>query len=56
MSVLHKLKHFLKDQRGLTTVEYAVAGGLISLAVIGAFTALGTQVGGVITQITALLP
>lgn len=42
---------FLRDERGLTTVEYAVAGGLIALAVVGAFQALGVTVGQVITQI-----
>jgi pilus assembly protein Flp/PilA len=42
-------------QKGLTTVEYAVAGALIALAVVTAFTDLGTAVGGVITDITAVL-
>ena len=35
---------FIREEEGLTVVEYAVAGGLISLAVVGAFTALGEQV------------
>jgi len=38
-----------KHQAGLTTVEYAVAGGLIAAAVVAAFIALGTSVSGVIT-------
>ena len=42
---------FISDESGLTTVEYAVAGALISLAVIGAFTLLGTKVGNVIGAI-----
>jgi pilus assembly protein Flp/PilA len=46
---------FVKDEEGLTIVEYAVAGGLITVAVIVAFTALGTAVAGVITTITAAL-
>ena len=50
-----KIMKFWKDARGLTTVEYAVAGGLIALAVIGAFQALGVTVGGIITQINGLL-
>ncbi|MFL8987027.1 Flp family type IVb pilin [Pseudomonas sp. QLc11A] len=32
---------FIKDEDGLTIVEYAVAGGLITLAVVTAFTTLG---------------
>ncbi|MNG31634.1 Flp/Fap pilin component [compost metagenome] len=35
---------FIKDEDGLTIVEYAVAGGLITLAVVTAFTSLGTAI------------
>lgn len=38
-------------QQGLTTVEYAVAGGLISVAVIGGFTLLGGRVNTLIRAI-----
>jgi pilus assembly protein Flp/PilA len=51
---------FLRDEEGLTTVEYAIAGGLVGAAVIVAFTDLGTQVGRVIgliaTALTAVNP
>jgi len=49
-----KLMQFLRDEEGLTTVEYAVAGALISVAVIGAFQALGIEVGRVIGVITGV--
>jgi pilus assembly protein Flp/PilA len=42
---------FVKDEDGLTIVEYAVAGGLITVAVVATFTLLG---GAVNTRITAL--
>ncbi|AHD16178.1 pilus assembly protein PilA [Pseudomonas sp. FGI182] len=42
---------FVKDEDGLTIVEYAVAGGLITLTVVGAFQLLG---GAVNTKITGL--
>ncbi|WP_338523262.1 Flp family type IVb pilin [Pseudomonas batumici] len=42
---------FAKDENGLTVVEYAVAGGLITVAVAAIFVKLG---GAVNTQITAL--
>ena len=42
---------FAKDEDGLTIVEYAVAGGLITVAVVATFTLLG---GAVNTRITAL--
>ena len=51
-----KLINFLRDEDGLTTVEYAIAGGLVGAAVIAAFQALGLSVNGVITGIVALLP
>jgi pilus assembly protein Flp/PilA len=51
-----KIRSFLRDEEGLTTVEYAVAGGLISLAVIAAFRLLGIHVGAVISNIDQQLP
>ena len=47
---------FIRDEEGLTTVEYAVAGALITVAVVGAFTALGGSVSGTINTMTAVLP
>jgi len=47
---------FIREEEGLTVVEYAVAGGLITLAVVGAFQALGVNVTTIITGITAALP
>jgi len=35
---------FLKDEEGLTMVEYAIAGALVSIAAVTAFTNLGTAV------------
>jgi pilus assembly protein Flp/PilA len=46
------IKTFLKEEKGLTTVEYAIAGSLVGAAVVAAFTALGLQVSTVITTIT----
>jgi pilus assembly protein Flp/PilA len=39
---------FLRDEEGLTIVEYAVAAGLIAAAVVIAFTDLGQTVLGII--------
>ncbi len=51
-----KFMNFLRDEEGLTTVEYAVAGALITVAVVAAFTALGGSVAGTISIIDAVLP
>jgi pilus assembly protein Flp/PilA len=42
---------FLRDEEGLTTVEYAIAGGLVGAGVIGAFGLLGDEVFRVIDAI-----
>jgi pilus assembly protein Flp/PilA len=42
---------FLRDEEGLTTVEYAIAGGLVGAGVIGAFALLGDEVFRVIDLI-----
>lgn len=39
-----KLLQFLREEDGLETVEYAVAGSLIVAGSIAAFTNLGTEV------------
>ena len=44
-----------KNEEGLTTVEYAVAGSLVALAVVLAFTGLGKQVGVVINGLTTAI-
>jgi pilus assembly protein Flp/PilA len=44
-----------KKEEGLTTVEYAVAGGIIVAAVIVGFQTLGGNVGKVITNIATAI-
>ena len=56
MNVKHAIADFLQEEEGLTVVEYAIAGGLISLAVVGAFQALGGKVGDVIQALADLIP
>gem|GEM_PF-2053382 len=53
--LLLQLRRLWHDESGLTTVEYAVAGSLITLAVVTAFTTLGTQVGTVLGEITTAI-
>lgn len=43
---------FIREEEGLTIVEYAVAGGLITVAVAGAFGLLGDAV---LARIEALI-
>ena len=46
---------FLRDEEGLTIVEYAVAAGLIASAVVLAFTNLGNTVLGIINGLITSL-
>ena len=48
-------RRFLKDEQGLTTVEYAIAGALVAAAVVTAFTSLGQAVAGRIDGLTAVV-
>ena len=50
-----KLKTFLRNEEGLTIVEYAVAAGLITAAVAASFVALGGAVDGVIKLVTGFI-
>ena len=47
----NKIMTFLRDEEGLTIVEYAVAAGLIAAGAIGAFSYLGGEVSTVITAL-----
>ena len=42
--IAEKISAFLKDEEGLTMVEYAVAGALVAAGAAAAFTSLGTSI------------
>lgn len=54
------IMNFIREEEGLTTVEYAIAGGLVGAAVILSFQVLGTTVGavidGIITELQTAVP
>lgn len=54
-SLKNYLINFYRDEEGLTTVEYAVAGSLVAAAVVTAFTNLGDAVESVITGLTSAI-
>jgi len=47
------LTNLWRNDDGLTTVEYAIAGALVGLAVVTMFTNLGTAVAGVISNLVS---
>ena len=40
---MNKLLRFMKDEEGVTAIEYALIASLIGLAIIGAVTLVGTN-------------
>jgi pilus assembly protein Flp/PilA len=45
------LRRFLKDERGLETVEYAIIAGLIVVGIVATIKSIGTWVSGKFTQL-----
>ena len=41
---MEPIKKFLKDESGLELAEYVIAAALIGLAVVAAFTSLGSSI------------
>lgn len=39
------LSDFLRNEDAATSIEYALIGGLISIAIVGGATAIGTTIG-----------
>jgi pilus assembly protein Flp/PilA len=46
---------FVREEEGLTVVEYAIAGGLVGLVVVVAFRALGVAVGAEIQELVTVI-
>jgi len=49
------IESFRKRQEGQTMAEYAVVLGVITLAVVGVFTALAGGISGAITSVTGVI-
>ncbi len=45
------IKNFLRDETGLELSEYAVAAALVAIAVVAAFSLLGSSIGFKIDQL-----
>lgn len=50
-----QLVKFWKDEEGATAIEYALIAGLIAVAIIGALTALGTNISSLFTDVAEKL-
>lgn len=52
---MNKILAFFREEQGLTMIEYAVAGGLITLGAVAAFGELGTAIGAKILAVSDVL-
>jgi pilus assembly protein Flp/PilA len=50
---MNTIKNFFKDETGLELSEYVVAAGLVTLAVVVAFTQLGSAIGSAVNALTS---
>jgi pilus assembly protein Flp/PilA len=49
------VREFVKDEDGLTTVEYAIAGALVAAAAATAFTTLGSSIATGISSLASVV-
>ena len=54
-AIITALRDFRDDEGGMTTVEYAIACGLISTSLILAFKTLGLTIAAAMTAVNAAL-
>ena len=50
-----RVKAFFSDESGATAVEYALIASLIAIVIVGAITAIGTQLSGTFNEVSANL-
>lgn len=51
----NQIIRFMKDEEGATAIEYGLIAGLISVAIVGVVTTVGTDLGAVFTEISTKL-
>jgi pilus assembly protein Flp/PilA len=55
-TLLSNLGTLIKDDRGVTALEYGLIAGLVAVVIVTSVTALGTTLAGTFTTIVAALP
>lgn len=53
--MLEMMKQFIRDEEGVTAIEYGLIAALIAVVIIGAVTVVGTQLNAVFTTIGTTL-
>jgi pilus assembly protein Flp/PilA len=56
LSFLNNLSSLVKDERGVTALEYGLIAGLVAVVIVGSVTALGTKLSSTFATIVTALP
>jgi len=51
MSFVHSIRQFVRDEQGVTAIEYGLIAALISVVIIGTVTVVGTNLDAVFGKI-----
>ena len=54
-SLMHNMKRFVRDEEGVTAIEYGLIAALIAVVIIASVTIVGTQLVLVFTAISDAL-
>ena len=52
----HAVARFVREEEGVTAIEYGLIAGLIAVVIIASVTNLGKKIAGVFNSVTAVLP
>lgn len=52
---MNAIKKFIRDEEGVTAIEYGLLAAFVALAIITAATNLGTEIGNLFGKITTKL-
>ena len=56
-NLMNNVKRFLREEEGVTAIEYGLIAALIAVGIIASVTSVGTQLKAIFTSIaTALTP
>ncbi len=55
MELMKRVKRFVRDEEGVTAIEYGLIAALIAVVIIAAVTLVGTNLQGVFNTVAAAL-
>ena len=52
----HAVARFVREEEGVTAIEYGLIAGLIAVVIIGSVTGLGQKINAVFAKVAAAIP